>query len=217
MPELQIMPSILGADVGNLEAACRRAADSGADGIHIDVMDGHFVPNISFSPSVVEMARKAVDIHLNTHLMLTHPCQFAETFIKAGSQTLSIHLEAESDTEPLLKQIRELGCQAGLVLNPDTPAAKARPFLEAGLVDELLFMTVFPGFGGQKFIEDVMPGVREIRDAFPEQNIAIDGGLKRETCKIARDHGANTFHIGSGLFNPPDMRVEIDALRELLA
>ena len=216
MPNLQILPSILGADVGNLRAACERAEASGADGIHIDLMDGHFVPNLSFSPSVVAMVRGCTSIHRNVHLMLSRPDCYLETFVEAGAQTLSIHIESDCDAGETLKVIRDLDCRSGLVLNPDTRPEAVRPHLDRGLVDELLFMTVFPGFGGQSFIADVMPGLREIRDAYPTQNIAVDGGLNRETCQIAREHGANTFHIGSGLFRPPDMRIEIQILRKLL-
>lgn len=215
MPELQIMPSILGADVGNLEAAIRAADQGGADGIHLDIMDGHFVPNISFSPSVVEMANRVTELHLNTHLMLSHPDQYAEAFIKAGSDTLAFHIEAESDAASLLGEIRKAGIRPGIVLNPDSPIDRILPLVE--LLDEVLFMTVFPGFGGQSFIADVMPEMKRLRDAFPDVDIAVDGGLNRETCPVAREAGANIFHIGSHMFRADDLGDEVNWLRTRLA
>ena len=214
-PRLQILPSILGADVGNLEQAIRAADAGGADGIHIDVMDGHFVPNISFSPSVVAMAERVTDLPLNTHLMLTNPDKYLDAFINPGSDTLLVHVESKAQMESTLKGIREKGCRSGIVLNPDTKFHAILPYME--WVDEVLFMTVFPGFGGQKFIEDVMPGVRDLRKRYPELDIAIDGGLKRDTCKIARDAGANIFDIGSGIFGADDIGAEIDWLKDALA
>lgn len=213
-PRLQILPSILGADVGNLEAAIRAVDEGGADGIHIDIMDGHFVPNISFSPSVVAMAERATALPLNTHLMLTNPHDYVNAFIDPGSDTLLIHIESAAPIEETLKAIRAKSCRSGIVLNPDTDVDAILPHME--LVDEVLFMTVFPGFGGQAFIPEVMPGVKRLRAEFPDLDIAIDGGLKRDTCKIARDAGANIFDIGSGIFNAEDIAAEIDWLKQTL-
>ena len=213
-PALRIMPSILGADVGNLEPAVRAAEAGGADGIHIDIMDGHFVPNISFSPSVVEMANRVTGLHLNTHLMLSRPDRYAEVFAKAGSDTLLFHIEAECDAPDLLRAIRGMGIRAGIVLNPDTAVDRVLPLLEA--VDEVLFMTVFPGFGGQSFISGVMPGMARLREACPGLDIAVDGGLNRETCLVAREAGANIFHLGSHLFRAEDLGDEIAWLRGAL-
>jgi ribulose-phosphate 3-epimerase len=213
MPALQINPSILAADVGHLYDACKRCEDAGADQIHIDLMDGVFVPNMSFSPGVVAMARKAVYTPLNVHLMMMRPDQYVDAFCDAGADTLLVHIEPDYDHGDTLRRIRARAVRAGIVLNPDTELAAIESVLP--LVDEVLFMTVFPGFGGQSFIPGPLARMRTLREAHPDLDIGVDGGLNPETCQNCFDHGANVFDIGSSLFKLDDMAAEIKRLRQM--
>lgn len=211
MPDIQIMPSILAADKGRLADECRRAEDAGADGIHIDIMDGHFVPNLSFGPDFVAMAKEAVSIHLSVHLMVSRPDQFAAPFLEAGSDTLMIHVEADCDPAPVLKQIRAHGARAGIVLNPATPA---QPVLAlTGQFDEVLCMTVNPGFGGQAFIRSVLPKMGELRASLPDIDISVDGGVDGETAIDCAAAGCNILIAGSYLYRAPDMTAAIRDMR----
>jgi ribulose-phosphate 3-epimerase len=211
-PKIQILPSLLAANVGRLEEACLRAEKEGADGLHLDIMDGHFVPNLSMGPEVSRMARRTIKIPLSTHLMVTRPDLFVEPFIKAGADTLLIHVEAESDILKTLKSIREKGVRPGITLNPATPAEAAFPFLKE--VDEVLFMTVHPGFGGQKFISNVLPKISEIRRRAPALDLSVDGGINHETAEQASAHGINIFIAGTFLYDAANMAAEIETMRQ---
>jgi len=213
MPELKINPSLLAADIGRLREGSQLCENAGADELHIDLMDGHFVPNMSFSPAVVSMAREAVSIPLNVHLMMTNPHDFVDAFCDAGADVLLVHIEPEYDHRETLSRIRERNVRSGIVLNPDTELEAIDSVLD--LVDEVLFMTVFPGFGGQSFLPNALPRMKELREQRPDLNIAVDGGLNRDTCKQCLDHGANVFDMGSYLFKQDDMASEIEALRGL--
>jgi ribulose-phosphate 3-epimerase len=213
-PPVRIHPSILAADVGHLHDACRRVEDAGADEVHIDIMDGVFVPNVSFSPSVVAMAKKAVRIPLNVHLMMLYPDRYVDPFCDAGADTLLVHIEAEHDVADTLRRIRARGVRSGIVLNPATPLEAIDGVLD--LCDEVLFMTVNPGFGGQAFLSEPLPRMAELRRRRPDLAIAVDGGLNRETCARCRAQGANIFDVGSALFRPSDMAAEIRWLRQNL-
>ncbi len=212
MPEIQILPSLLAADIGCLRDACDHAEAAGADALHLDIMDGHFVPNLSMGPAVVRMARAAVKIPLSVHLMVTRPDLLAGPFLDAGADTLLIHAEADCDPVPVLRAVRERGRRAGITLNPETPAKAAMPFLNE--MDEILFMTVHPGFGGQQFIADALPKIAELRRAAPDMDFSVDGGINGETAELAAAHGINILIAGTFLFGAADMTAEIAAMRE---
>ncbi|MFH0953654.1 MAG: ribulose-phosphate 3-epimerase [Verrucomicrobiota bacterium] len=212
MPRIQIFPSLLAADMGRLEEACMRAEAAGVDGLHVDVMDGHFVRNLSMGPEVVRMARRCVKVPLSVHLMVARPDVYAEPFLEAGADTVLIHVEAPCEPRPVLKSIRRWGARAGIVLNPETPAESVFDLL--GEVDEVLCMTVHPGFGGQAFIPEVLPKIAALRRRMPELDISADGGLNDETVLDAAVQGANIFHIGTALFDADDMGLSIGRMRE---
>ncbi len=214
MPKIFIMPSILAADMGRLAEECRRAEAAGADALHVDIMDGHFVPNLSMGPDVVKMARAAVKIPLDTHLMVTHPQHLTGAFIKAGANPLLVHVEAQCDVRAVLQDIRKRGVKPGLTLNPETPVESVFPFLAD--VDEVLFMSVHPGFGGQSFIPQVLPKVAELRRRAPELDLSIDGGINRATTITAAEHGVNMFVAGTYLFGAADMKAEIAHMRAVI-
>ncbi len=215
-----ILPSLLAADFGNLAAEARRAEAAGADALHLDIMDAHFVPNLSMGPDVVKMARQVVDIPLSVHLMMTRPDQYAVRFIEAGADSLLIHIEADCDVPDTLRRIRELGARPGITLNPETPAGLIRPVL--GLVDEVLCMTVRPGYGGQSFMAEVLPKIREVREAAtaagrPDLLLMVDGGIDDANAARCAGMGANAFVAGTWLYRAPDMAAATERLREAAA
>lgn len=213
---VQILPSLLAADFGALAAEIARVARSGADALHLDVMDAHFVPNLSFGPDVVALARRvAPGLFRNVHLMMTRPDLYLEAFARAGAQTVQIHVEADCDVHAELARIRALGLRAGLVLNPETPAERIFPYLKA--CDELLVMTVHPGYGGQAFIADCLAKVAAVRARAPRLDVMVDGGVNAETAVQAARAGANQFVAGSYLFRQADMAAAVAALRTACA
>ena len=210
--QIQILPSLLAADFGILGAEISRVAKSGAEALHIDVMDAHFVPNLSFGPDVVALARRVEpDLYRNVHLMMTRPDLYLEPFAKAGAQTIQIHVEADCDIHHELARIRAMGIRPGLVLNPETPVELVLPYLKA--CDELLVMTVHPGYGGQKFISECLPKITVVRKRMPRLDVMVDGGVNAETAVLAARAGANQFVAGSYLFKQLDMGASVDALR----
>ncbi len=211
-----ILPSLLAADLGHLADEVRRAEASGADALHIDIMDPHFVPNMSFGPSIVDFCRKACPgFYRNVHLMMSRPDLYIEKFAKAGAQTLQLHVEADCDLHVELARVRALGVRAAIVLNPETPVEMLAPYL--GEIDEALVMTVHPGYGGQKFIAECLPKVAWLRERRPGLDIMIDGGGNAETIPLSAKAGANMFVAGSYLFGKEDMKAAVDDLRRKLA
>lgn len=214
--KFQILPSLLAADCGNLEAGARVAEAAGADALHLDIMDAHFVPNLSFGPDVVMMAREAVKIPLSVHLMMTRPDQYLNRFIDAGADSLLIHVESECDVPEALTRIRELGVRPGIVLNPETPVKMVFPAMD--MVDEVLFMSVHPGYGGQAFIPSVLEKIQALRAYAKERDkaeldILVDGGIDLETAVPCGAHGANALIAGTSLYASDDMSVAIETMR----
>ena len=204
----KIAPSILSADFANLERDIHDLEKNNADWVHVDIMDGIFVPNISIGIPVVAALRKVTDLPLDVHLMIDRPIRYVEEFVKAGADYLTIHIEADQPQNTLeaLDKIKALGCKAGIVLKPKTPAEAAIPYLEK--CDLILVMTVEPGFGGQKFMADQMDKVRQLKewleDINPDCLLEVDGGVDAATCSVCKEAGANVLVAGSAYFKAAD-------------
>lgn len=206
-----IAPSMLKCDFGNLQREVALLERGGAEVLHLDVMDGHFVPNITYGPVVVEGLRRLTGLPFDTHLMLAEPGRYVDEFVAAGCQSLTFHIEAVPEPLPLLRRIRELNCAAGMALNPDTPVSAIRPALAE--CDAVLVMSVPPGFGGQTFRREALAKVAQIRSLCPDLLIGIDGGIGPATIGEASAAGADLFVVGSSIFGEADYGSAISSLR----
>ena len=217
MPAPLLAPSLLAGDHAQLGASARLVSEAGLSWIHLDIMDGHFVPNLSFGPQTLAALRPASKLFFDTHLMLSEPQRYIEAFAQAGANLISIHIEPAYDHAATLARIRALGCQCGLVLNPGTPAAAIEPLL--GQVDLVLGMTVQPGFGGQAFRRDMLPKLREIA-AWRQQRglnfrLEVDGGIDLATAAECRAAGADTFVAGTSFFRAADRAAFVAAFNRM--
>ena len=212
----QISASILNADFGRLGEEVRRADAGGVDSIHLDVMDGHFVDNLTMGPVVVEAVREDSRLPFHSHLMISNPLAYAQRFADAGSDLIVFHVEADDDPSAVIDAIERAGCRPGIALNPETPAAAVHPYL--GRVDLLLVMTVHPGWGGQAFMAEVLPKLEELRDEVRRRElgveIGVDGGVNLETIGSAHAAGGEVLVTGSALYRTDgDLAPTVDALR----
>ena len=215
-----LAPSILSADFARLGEEIAAAECAGADWIHVDVMDGHFVPNLTIGPPVVAACRRVTALPLDVHLMIIPPEPLLEAFVQAGADYLTVHVEATPHIHRALQRIRDLGARPGVALNPGTPVAAVEPVLH--LVDLVLVMSVNPGFGGQRFLPEVLPKVRRVRalldEVNPEARVSIDGGINPTTLPLAQEAGAQVFVAGSAVFGHPEgVEGGLAALRAALA
>ncbi len=212
---VRIAPSILSADLGRLAEEIQEVEAGGADWIHVDVMDGHFVPNLTLGPIVVKGARRATQLPLDVHLMIEQPERWVEAYAAAGADLISVHVEGNVHLQSTLVEIRRLGKRAGVVLNPHTPEDAIRYVL--GDVDLVLLMTVNPGFGGQRFLPSVLPKVRAVRAmidaAGVDVELEVDGGVSRDTARQVVEAGARVLVAGSAVFDAQDRKGAIEVLR----
>jgi ribulose-phosphate 3-epimerase len=215
---MKIAPSILSADFSRLKDEIQAVEAAGADWLHVDVMDGHFVPNITIGPVVVEWVRKVTKIPVDVHLMITDPDKYAPEFIKAGADWVSVHPETCANPNTTLRMIRDLGAKASIAVNPDIPLSRVeRCFAD---IDMILMMTVFPGFGGQAFIPDVLPKIEEVRKLIDQRKLSIvvevDGGIKADNIERVVRAGAEVIVSGSGIFRTPNYAETIRQMRRVI-
>lgn len=209
-----ILPSLLLCDFGNLEKEIREVDAAGARALHLDIMDGHFVPNITYGFTIVETVRRITDLPLDVHLMISEPSRYVRRFLESGASMLTVHAEAVADPRPVLDAIRQQGAVAGLAFNPPTPVSVVEPALTA--CDFVLAMTVMPGYGGQQFDSSVLTKIRHLRELLPDEvPIEVDGGINSDTIATCTEAGASMFVTGSAIFRSEDYAASMAALREM--
>ena len=216
---VEIAPSILACNFAKLGDEVRMVEQAGAEVLHVDVMDGHFVPNISFGIPVLEAVRKVTRMPLDAHLMISEPARYVEAFVKAGADSISVHCEVCPDIPTMAKRIHDLGARASIGINPETDADKVLPFAEH--LDMILVMSVHPGFGGQEFIPAALDKLGHIRRELKRRglniDVEIDGGVKLDNIADVKAAGANVFVSGSGIFGKPDYTKIMEEMRDLVA
>ena len=216
MRDLRIAPSLLSADFSRLGEAIKTVEDAGVTMLHVDVMDGHFVPNITFGPIIVKAIRKLAKSDLDVHLMISDPATYLENFVDAGASYVTFHVEAIAEAGPLLARARALGAKAGIAINPETSLDVARPVLDA--CDLVVMMTVHPGFGGQGFIRDVVPKIKALRDLREAEGygfeIEVDGGVDLKTAPLVARAGADILVAGAAVFKSEDPAGAVRAIAE---
>ena len=209
---VKISASLLASDFGNLNDEVKRAEKAGADLLHCDIMDGHFVPNITFGPLILKAIRKLTDLPLEAHLMIENPENYIKPFALAGSDIIIFHIEATKNPKKIISVIKSYGKKAGISLKPKTKAETLKPLLK--LIDTVLVMTVEPGFGGQEFMHDQLPKIKWIRKNF-KGDIGVDGGINYDTTKLVVKNGANLLVAGTFLFGSPDMKTAVRNIRKI--